>query len=437
MIALLLSIAVMVVQGVPLAPNQGGTVTGLLRTTTGTPAAGVRVSALAKPDEIKDLSQASSLAGIAETDAAGRFRLENIPPGRYYIVAGRIDLPTYYPGVVDANEGVVILVTPGITVPGIDFALSGVSAGRAVSAGTVAPRYVIAVQARVENGKVPIFAGGKFPVLRLTRPNSAPIETSLVDASLTVPNTDYRATIDSIPDGYTLKSFTYGSTDLTTNPLQLATTALGGGGIGTPTPTLHAISVVLQRSASAPLAGARISGRIRGDTNRSIYISGSPGAIYADGTFEFIGVPPGRHSIVTYDNPGSERPLAALVIVGDRDFPNVELQRITATPLALGGAAGPAPAGNRAANTHVPLSTIRGQVLDGMTGQPLDAGRVVVNNNHSQTFTLSDDGRFEIPRLLPGNYTLQIAAYSVGTVDRTVVLDEQDAVIEVRIDPDP
>src|SRR5262245_40004872 len=124
MVALLLAIAIFAAQGIPALPNQGGTVTGVLRTADGLPAAAVRVSALVKLESAADLSSAATLAGLAETDSSGRFRLENIPPGRYFIVAGRIDLPTFYPGTLTATEAVSIQVTPGLTAPGIDFVLN-------------------------------------------------------------------------------------------------------------------------------------------------------------------------------------------------------------------------------------------------------------------------------------------------------------------------
>src|SRR5262252_6440994 len=150
MIAVFLALSMLAVQGVPVVPNQTGTVTGSLKTAAGTPAAGVRVSALSKPESVVDLNEASSLAGIGETDASGRFRLENIPPGRYYIVAGNIDVPTYYPGVVNVREGKDILVAPGVTIPGIDFVLNNVSVGRAISSGTPAPSWVVSLQTRIE-----------------------------------------------------------------------------------------------------------------------------------------------------------------------------------------------------------------------------------------------------------------------------------------------
>ena len=411
--------------------------TGTLKSATGAPAAGVRVSALAKPEELTDLAQSSSLSAIAETDASGRFRLENIPAGRYYVVAGRIDMPTFYPGVVTPGEGTVILVTPGLTVPGIDFVLNNVSVGRALSPGSAAPSWVIPIQTRMEGGgKVPMFASGWFPLLRLSRTGSARIETPLASASVTVPDTEYRATIANLPEGYTVKSFTFGPTDLTIDPLQL-TPLVPIAPRAASIPVGQVVSIVLQRAPVPAPQGARVSGRFVGDTNRSVYISGVPGTLYPDGTFEFLGIPPGRHTVVTLDNPGRERALGASIVVGEGDYPNLELEETSVVPLVTGGPAMPKSAGNLTPNTRLPLATIRGRVVDGGTGQPLDAGKVVVNKDQSQAISLGTEGRFDVPRLLPGTYVLEIVAYGVGVVSQSVVLDTADAELEVRISPEP
>ena len=80
------------VQGIPV--QQSGTVTGILRNADGKPAAGVRVSAVPQTDAIETTAAGLTLSSIAETDANGRYQLENVPPGRYYVAAGRLDFPT-------------------------------------------------------------------------------------------------------------------------------------------------------------------------------------------------------------------------------------------------------------------------------------------------------------------------------------------------------
>src|SRR5436190_23785042 len=104
---ILLLIAAWLAQAIPLPPSETGTVTGTLKTESGAPAVGVRVGAMAKPDSEAAAAAATALASIAETDSAGHFRLENIPPGRYYITAGRVDFPTFFPGSPLMAAGIV------------------------------------------------------------------------------------------------------------------------------------------------------------------------------------------------------------------------------------------------------------------------------------------------------------------------------------------
>lgn len=76
-----------------------GVVTGVLRDATGKPVEKARVALAEVSDTGNPANPASVLVSIATTDSSGGYRLDNVPPGRYYIVAGRVDSPTYYPGV--------------------------------------------------------------------------------------------------------------------------------------------------------------------------------------------------------------------------------------------------------------------------------------------------------------------------------------------------
>jgi hypothetical protein len=118
-LSLLLSILLM--PGVALA--EGGTVTGTLRFTDGGPAARVRVGVMAVPEPGRGVKGAGTLVSQVETDEAGRFRFEGVPQGRYYIVAGRLQTPTFYPGVREFGSAKTIEVVAKATVRDIDFAV--------------------------------------------------------------------------------------------------------------------------------------------------------------------------------------------------------------------------------------------------------------------------------------------------------------------------
>src|SRR5436309_1883537 len=88
-------------------PPPAGFVTGRVLLPTGAPATGVRVYAMAVRDA--NDGAATALESITQTDAMGRYRLE-IPPGRYYVAAGSVEQPTYFPGTPDLAAARVISI---------------------------------------------------------------------------------------------------------------------------------------------------------------------------------------------------------------------------------------------------------------------------------------------------------------------------------------
>jgi hypothetical protein len=48
---------------------------------------------------------------------------------------------------------------------------------------------------------------------------------------------------------------------------------------------------------------------------------------------------------------------------------------------------------------------------------------------------LGEDGGFNVPKLLPGTYDVDVIVYGIGSVSRTVVIDEQDSTIELTLTP--
>jgi hypothetical protein len=170
-----------------------GAVAGRLRLGNGTPAAGVRVAAVPVTKE-GDKAPASMLEGISQTDASGNYRLEGLPPGRYYIFAGLIDYPNYYPGVGALDGATAIVVAPGATTNEIDFSLprppasrvSGRLSGPAASnevALTALVRTGVTLSATADQGGAFVFPQVSPGRYRLTSlgPGSVPVEVSVTD----------------------------------------------------------------------------------------------------------------------------------------------------------------------------------------------------------------------------------------------------------------
>jgi len=99
-----------------------GAITGRVVGMNGRPAAGVRV-ALTSPDANGKITS-DILTRLTVTDETGQYRIDNIPPGRYGIVAGAVTAPTFYPGTANSSEANVTTVLRGTTTSGLDFALA-------------------------------------------------------------------------------------------------------------------------------------------------------------------------------------------------------------------------------------------------------------------------------------------------------------------------
>ena len=448
---------ILALQGIPV--QQGATVTGILRDSRGTPVGGVRVAAVARGDVIENAA-GESMAGITETDTQGRFTLENIPPGRYFIAAGRLDLQTYYPGTQVLADATVLTISPGSTIANINYVLNDSSFGRADSgygAASASPTATIPVTVRVENGgKLPVTANGMEISLALSSSSGQfifPIEATAVSVPGPL-SADFSVKVDGLPLPYKVKSITYGGKNITngTFPLTpanfstsstLKTMIILNGTIGlyvaTPVSSStaavppSALSIALDYASPQKAAGVRVSGTIASIDKPMVYISGVPGVVFADRTFEFQDVPPGRHLIA-----GMHRftPQAALVVVGNRDVEGIGLKRTLAQPDISVPQAIP-PAGPYSPGTVISLPRIVGTAVDEKTGKAIVDGMVTVENeDYRRMYSLDSNGRFESYSLFPGSYdvTLSVIGHVVSAMK--VMIDDKDVQIKLAVSPD-
>src|SRR5690606_5433306 len=144
--AVLAGLVCLVGAGPVLAPPASATLSGEVRDESGAPVAGAAIIATATVD-----------AATAETrsDAAGRFVLEGLAPGRYAIVAERQGLlPAVVPDIV-LGPGAARALTLVLRVPGISEIVSVGAAQAAPEASpstiAIAPRAVMNVAGAADN----------------------------------------------------------------------------------------------------------------------------------------------------------------------------------------------------------------------------------------------------------------------------------------------
>ena len=419
-------------QGVPVAADQSGTIAGVLKDSSGKPAPGVRVGAIPVPDSAADIANVSAMVSLAATDEAGKYRLENIPPGRYYVAAGRVDFPTYYPGTQALARGTVVSITPKATVEGIDFAMQDSSARVAGPElpGALGLSFSLPVQVKVEgDAKLPVFSPNGFVVIRLTNTsNGVRTEIPINAATSVVPsqNAEFRVSIENLPAGYGVKSIMAGTTDVRTNPLRLSMLNFGPSpaqpSIMAATSSL-AVTLTAPAQAARPASGVRVAGRAPDGKRQAIYLSGKPGMFYSDGSFEFRGVTAGRYTLATLEHPESLRPLGASIVVGDRDLDGVQLNEVAILPQET-QAAGPSNSSRTAGSVR--LAALRISVTDEENHEAAGPGTIYVLGPFGTSFDIPDDGRFEFPRLLPGSYSFEFRIFRHATMTRTVVVGDED-----------
>jgi formylglycine-generating enzyme required for sulfatase activity len=114
-------VAILAVQLTLQVSAQNGTITGQVIGLDGKPASGLRVAvALADRDGRVSSDQ---LISITKTDESGHYRLNEVAPGRYGILAGPVTSPTYYPGTLDVAGAKIVAIGQGSRTAGLDFAL--------------------------------------------------------------------------------------------------------------------------------------------------------------------------------------------------------------------------------------------------------------------------------------------------------------------------
>ena len=173
----------------------------------------------------------------------------------------------------------------------------------------------------------------------------------------------------------------------------------------------------------------RVAGRARDTRTRSVYLSGVPGTYYADGTFEFRGVPPGKHVLAGLD---TDSPLGALIVVGDGDVTGIELlDEVSPVPFDIRAPRTPEPAGAIPPGM-IPLASVQGTILDETTGNPVGDGDLrITGYSKTETFIVDKEGRYRIPRLFPGTYTVDVQSFGHETVSRTLTVGAENITFNV------
>jgi hypothetical protein len=390
------------VQGLSVPGTQTGIIAGRVFNVDGTPAARMRVVAQALEESPVAAAEGQMLSSIVQTDAQGNYRLEGVIPGRFYIAAGLVELPTYYPGVTSIEDARIVTVTAGAALSGIDFKLirsTGLTLrGHArLEPGAVMPQWVLLMRGGATtrtfpapdgaftfervvpgrytlgsspatglpleivledknldvdltikptvaiSGKVVVEGDGPKPHVNLQFQSGSIVVVAARTAAngifnLQLPAGRFRVVATGVPPGYQLKSITAGSLDWTKDEVEVR--------VGTPLPPF-----VVAFDVASPPPWVKVRGRVIGDLKpgHTVTLSGMNSGetlqtpVNGDGTFEFAKVIPGVSAVRTLAAGESSSPYTTLITVGPINLENVEvviprIKNIPGKVVAEGGA---------------------------------------------------------------------------------------------------
>jgi len=287
-----------------------GVVTGRLLNLEGKPAANVRVGALAV-DAPGD-TRGGALLAITETDKDGQYRLEKIPAGRYYITAGLVSAPSYYPGTGNVSAAKEIQVLAGSILDKMDFSMS-VPDGVTVS-GRLAMAPSIATTAKInliEQGiglqrEETLRPDGTFEFQKVP-PGQYMIQmpVGIPNQTLSVADRDITGLVLGNAGGVRVVG-RLKMDGIGTNPVPVLSINLSGLPFGSVVPPPQAGVV------GGVIVGAAAFSQSQNFTARN----------NSDGSFEFLGVLPGTYSL----REGSFGPAVTMpLVIADKDISGVEL----------------------------------------------------------------------------------------------------------------
>jgi hypothetical protein len=259
-----------------------------------------------------------------------------------------------------------------------------------------------------------------------------------------LPGNEYRVTIENLPAGYVVKSMTEDGVNLLNDTLKITAknfieapipvygAALPGAmldkvrmayGAGGP---MIPLEITLAGAVPASAAGVRVQGKVASAENWDLSLLGSSAILFADGSFEYRGVAPGRHIIELQDKfVEPARVLAASIVVGDKDLNDVVVEDTIVLPVEIRFPAGTRPPG------AISLASIRGRVTDDVSKGPVQGGSVTIAGTTRATFSIDSEGLFQIPRLLPGTYELNIESFRHAAIRQNVVVGDEDVNLNV------
>ena len=344
-----------------------GAVTGHLDSIDGVPAVATRVVAIAVPRGLGTANDSLNYFELAApvdktlTDNEGNFRMQELPPGRSYILAGVLPDGTYYPDAANVKDAEIVTIEAGAETP-LKFKLLHKLGGRVsgrinANIAALGPRSATLTGPPLEDLlEVPIKPDGSF------------------EFGYVPPGNRYLVSLWPPTPGIVSFPVTVGQADVSGVEL-------------TPLPTKKVSGRIVVKNGSIPHG-------ILGFFTAKTWV---PGKINDDGTFN-VDLHAARHQIDFAGLPVGYT--VASVKVGDQD---VTQQGIVVANADVSGVL-------ITLNAPKKLATVKGKIT-GLARERYASSAVVMTGptfNRGQA-DIEQDGSFQFDAVVPGLYTLSLS----------------------------
>jgi hypothetical protein len=367
---------VLLLQAAAATTPRPGIVQGRLQTADGGPAVAIRISAVPapppniRPSDGQNYYSATAPASTAITDANGRYRLANLAPGRYFVIARVFGYSTFYPDTTNPDNATVVTVGSEAPVDAVDFTVLMPPGGRISGRVDVPPanqqeKAILSGLALADLLETPVGLDGSFSFGHL-------------------PTGSYLLSLFPAPPGMPSRAFTVGEADARIDLVRPPSRTIRGRVVASVGPLPYA---VLGFSTDTSYVGAPIN---------------------ADGTFQ-AQLQPARHEVVVAGLPSGYS--LSSVRLGSRDVSNglvVGADDLSGLVVTI------AP--------RARLPRLHGTIV-GVTAANLADARVELTGRVIGTLTapVQKNGTFEFPAVTPGTYQIRVPQLPNATPPYVVV----------------
>ena len=234
----LLLISLLLTQAPTRQQLGGGVVAGEIRLPDGRAAAGVLVRTAVVAGTA---ANGAVVLRRSMTDESGRYRIENIPVGTYYIAVGEGDTATYYPGTSNLADARTVTIVPKSILQAVDFVIpqiprylgyetglfGGISGKIVTDNGRSWPLFLPSLYIHVENGNRSVMGADGVKIRGTGTFGATPVGKDGTFL-LTLPEGEFAISLVTslgepltVADGYYVKSMVSGTTDLLKEKLRV------------------------------------------------------------------------------------------------------------------------------------------------------------------------------------------------------------------------